>query len=207
LAALLRDDIGETQMGVGWSLDLEALWDGAAVVAASVGRNRSLGDQVEQSMNLVRGAYGAASAFDFISRILPAAAATVLVSNPFTVGAAAFFGVKHVRDQRRRRIDAQRQQARAAFRSSVEQVQGELTKAIGDAVRSVQRDLRETFTARIQELQRTSAATAARCDELVRRSSAAREAERTRLAPLLAEFDELAARASTLATSLAAGGA
>lgn len=197
---LLRDEgAGDGRSGRR-DTDLGELFAAATLVAESGGDGSTVtvGEGVDRGMNLVRGAYGAVMVFGLLGRLLPATAAAVLLSNPFTLGAGALFGIKHARDQRTKRVASQRQQARAAFRSAVEQIQVEVLKAITDGVRDVQRDLRDSFIARIEELQRDSTATAARCQAEAERGGAARDDRRARLHALLAELDSLTRRSGAL---------
>ena len=199
IAGLLRDDVGVPSITAAGAVDFGALWLGVGSAAQAADRDRaSVGDSVDRSLNLVRGAYGATAMFGILARLLPATAAAMLLSNPFTLGAGTILGVRHAREQRRRRTAAQRQQARASFRSTVEQIQTEVAKAIGDAIRDVQRALRDDFTARIQELQRVNVEVATRCQEDVNRDATWRQDRRGRIVEGIDSLDRLAHRAAAL---------
>lgn len=200
IVGLLRDEGAPGVAGDPIARDVEALFSAAASVARPADGTRSLsaGEGVDRGLGLLYGSYGGVMLVGIVSRLLPATAAAVLMSNPFTLGAGALFGAKHLRDQRARRIAAQRQEARAAFRAAVDQAQVEVLKAISDAVRHLQRDLRDTFTARIQEVQRETAETATRCEAEVGRGIAERDERRPVLAGRIADLEAVADQADAL---------
>ncbi len=202
VADLLSDEEGGVALsfsGVG-PVDIKAFWaagEGAGPSSEKSGGVAAVGTGVDQGLNLLRGAYGAVSVFGILARVLPVAAGSVLLSNPFTLGAGVIFGVRQIRAQGTRRVAAQRQQARSTFRAAVEHSQQQITKEIGDAIRSVQRELRDGFAARINELQRTTTELIARCREDAARDETSREQRRAAFAALLPRLDELATAALT----------
>ena len=198
LTALLRDDAGLPSIAAAGAVDLSSMWEAVGSAQAAERDRASVGDSVDRSLNLVRGAYGATAMFGILARLLPATAAAMLLSNPFTLGAGTILGVRHAREQRRKRTAAQRQQARAGFRSTVEQIQTEVAKAIGDAIRDMQRALRDSFTARIQELQRVNVEVATRCQEDMNRDATWRQDRRGRIVEAIDSLDTLAHRATAL---------
>jgi tRNA U55 pseudouridine synthase TruB len=93
--------------------------------------------------------------FGMTSQFLPAAAATLLVSNPVLLAVGAVFGGYQLVEDRKRKVTMRRQAARTQLRQFTDDVQFEVTNELGVMLRSVQRELRDEFTALLAELQRT----------------------------------------------------
>lgn len=200
IADLLSDEEGAVALSFSAlaPVDPRTFWPVAGVGGPSgegSGGMSAVGTNVESGLNLVRGAYGGIMVFGLLARVLPVAAGSILLSNPFTLGAGLLFGARQIRTQGTRRVAAQRQHARAAFRTAVEQSQHQIAKEIGDAVRSVQRELRDGFAARINELQRATTELIARCQQDAARDESSREQRRAQLSGLLPQLEELATAA------------
>ncbi len=194
IAELIRDeDSPSPAVSYGpASLDLDALMATEARSSAG-GDRRSVAEvgNVDRGLNVVRGAYGGVAVLGILGHLLPAAAGMVLLSNPFAIGVGVAFGAKHLRDQRRKRIAGDRQKARAAFKSAVDQLQQEISKEITDAIRAAQRDLRDGFAQRINELQHANGEIARQCREAVANDQNQRESRRPELLASIELLDRL----------------
>ena len=96
-------------------------------------------------------------------------------------------------DDRKRKVTARRQGARAQVRQFLDDVQFEVTDQLTSLLRDVQRDLRDEFTERLGELQRTYTDAAKRAQEDAQRSQTDRNerlAHRHR-STLIVMFDRL----------------
>lgn len=93
--------------------------------------------------------------FGMLGRVLPAAATSLLASNPIMLGAGVLLGGKALVDQRRRQVTERRHAARRALRQFLDDLQFELTPVLADAVREVHRSLRDDVAATVDELHRT----------------------------------------------------
>lgn len=201
IADLIRDEDSAAMQGTygPGSLEFGALSVTDASGSADGNRRSDMVvENVDRGLNLVRGAYGAVAMFSILGRFLPAAAGSVLLGNPFTIGAGVAFGIKQLRDQRKKRVAGDRLKARTAFRSAVEQVQQEISKAIADAVREAQRDLRDGFAERINELQRANAEIAVQCRASAAHDQQQRETRRPQLVSLIETSDRLVERSRAL---------
>ena len=142
--------------------------------------------------------------FGMMGRFLPAAAATVLLSNPVTIGLGALFAGQALLDQRKRRLTTQRQQARTSVRQFVDEVQFEVGNELAEVVRTVQRQLRDEFSDRIGQLQRTYAEAAQQAQQALKHSDAQRRARGDDLFTRLSAIDRLLSAADSLSSAGAA---
>jgi GTPase SAR1 family protein len=108
-----------------------------------------------QILPAVRGAYSGLMVFGFLGRILPVGAAALLMSNPVTMVIGAAFAGQTVLTAKKRNLAIRRQQARAAIRGFLDEVQFETGHQLTEVIRMHQRTLRDHFSSRVSELQRT----------------------------------------------------
>ncbi|CAA9275630.1 MAG: Dynamin family [uncultured Acidimicrobiales bacterium] len=175
------------------SFDAAELWRDKDLVSEKAGRRA-----LQTGLTGVRGAQSGVMMFGMMGGFLPAAAATLIASNPVLLGAGAVFGGLQLAEDRKRKVAQLRQTARQQVRQFVDDVQFEVGNAIGELVRQLQRDLRDEFTDRLAELQRTYAETARRAQDDAKRTQD--EVQRR-----LAETDE-ALVSLTRISQLAGGG-
>jgi hypothetical protein len=86
-----------------------------------------------------------------MAKLLPAAATTLLLANPVTIGAGLVMGVQRLTDSRKKQVAGRRQVVRQSVRQFVDDVQFEVGNHIADSVRSVQRSLRDSLTGKMAE--------------------------------------------------------
>ena len=116
---------------------------------------------------------------------LPAAAATLIASNPVLLGAGAIFGGMQLGEERKRKVQVLRQTARQNVRQFLDDVQFEVGNAVADVIRELQRDLRDGFTERLGELQRTYAESAKAAQEDAQRSQGELDTRKKQVAATL----------------------
>jgi len=139
-------------------------------------------------------AYSGLLMFTMLTRL-----AALAIPAPFGLAAAVLMGRTGLKDERRRRLEQRRGEAKAAMRRFVDDFNLQVGKDSRDAVRHVQRELRNAWADRVSELQRSAsealaAAQAARTD--TESADAQREridADMASLALLRARMDDLAA--------------
>jgi hypothetical protein len=139
-------------------------------------------------------AYSGLLMFTMLTRL-----AALAIPAPFGLAAAALMGGTGLKDERRRRLEQRRSEAKAAVRRFVDDFNMQVGKDSRDAIRHVLRELRNAWADRVSELQRSAsealaAAQASRTDT----ESAAAQRERidndlASLALLRARMDDLAA--------------
>lgn len=193
---LLRDDDVEVDAGGlrGAALDVDALWRNREIEQrTSAGRKA-----VSSTLTTVRGAQSGVLMFGMLGSFLPAAASVLLASNPVLLGVGAVFGGIGIADDRRRKVAARRQAARAQVRQFLDDVQFEMTNQIGTLVRDIQRELRDEFGDRLAELQRTCAEAAQRAQADVQRDEQARAARMAELERTLDWFEQTDAELARL---------
>ena len=172
--------------GRGTAIDVSEFWQ-----TKSIDEQGSKAKQVFQSSVAgIRGAQGGIYMFGMLGSFLPAAATVLIASNPVLLGAGALFGGMQLLDDRKRKVTARRQGARAQVRQFLDDVQFEVTDELTSLLRDVQRDLRDEFTERLGELQRTYTDAAKRAQEDAQRSQTDRS---ERLAQLGGQIQALAA--------------
>jgi hypothetical protein len=163
VATLLQDE----QLGLaneragGDVLDVSELWQDKSIDEGAAKRHR-----FTTSITGLRGAQGGVVMFGYLGQFLPSVAATVLSSNPVLLGAAALFGGMQLSEDRKRRVAARRQAARAQVHQFMDDVQFEVTNEMTGMLRDLQRDMRDEFGDRLGELQRTYAETAQRAQKI-----------------------------------------
>ena len=126
------------------------LWRGKKLETTSLG-----GKAVQTGLTGLRGAQSGIMLFGMTSQFLPAAAATLLVSNPVLLAVGAVFGGYQLFEDRKRKLTMRRQTARTQLRQFTDDVQFEVTNELGVVLRTVQRELRDEFSSLLGELQRT----------------------------------------------------
>jgi FtsZ-binding cell division protein ZapB len=102
----------------------------------------------------MRGAYSNISMFTMAGNMVHMA---VGLTNPVTIVIGLLSGGKAIKDVKDRELTARRQQAKAAVRRYIDDVNFNVGKDFRDTIRHLQRELRETFSSRAEELQRSTA--------------------------------------------------
>jgi hypothetical protein len=125
--------------------------------------------------------------------------AALAIPAPFGLVGAALMGRTGFVDERRRRLEQRRGEAKAAVRRLVDDFNLQVGKDSRDAVRHVQRELRSSCADRVSELQRSASEALAAAQASVTDTKSA-DAQRERidsdlvtLASLRARMDDLAA--------------
>ncbi len=137
----------------------------------------------------IRGAQGGLIMFGMMGQFLPAAAATIVASNPVLLGAGAIFGGIQLFDERKRKIAARRQTARMQSRQFIDDVQFEVGNEIASLIRTVQRELRDEFGERLSELQRTYGQAIQAGKEAAQRDQASSQQRQQHVNKLLAALE------------------
>jgi len=145
----------------GEGVDVAELWQGKGLDDHAGGHKQKL----MGGLTGLRGAQGGVVMFGMMGQFLPAAAATLLASNPVLLGAGALFGGLQLSEDRKRKVAMRRQSARQQVRQFLDDVQFEVTNEMSQLVRDMQRDMRDEFGDRLAELQRTYAETAQRAQQ------------------------------------------
>ncbi len=173
-------------------VDIAELWQGKALDEAG-----GKGKAVMSGLTGLRGAQGGVVMFGMMGQFLPAAAATIVASNPVLLGVAALFGGLQVSEERKRKIATRRQSARQQVRQFMDDVQFEVTNEMTGMLRDLQRDMRDEFGDRLAELQRTYTDTAQRAQKIAQQTQ---EQSKKRAAEIDAARTVLA-KVATLADS------
>jgi len=164
VATLLQDEhllLPSVQGRPGDGIDVAELWQGKALDDGGGRKQKLMG-----GLTGLRGAQGGVVMFGMMGQFLPAAAATLLASNPVLLGAGALFGGLQLSEDRKRKVTMRRQSARQQVRQFLDDVQFEVTNEMAQLIRDLQRDMRDEFGDRLAELQRTYAGTAQRAQQL-----------------------------------------
>lgn len=191
-----EEDLGLAESRGPAMFDVTDLWRDKALEVQSRGRRKAF----DTGVTTVRGAQGGVMMFGMLGSFLPGAAGALLATNPVMLGIAAVFGSMGLSDDRKRKVQARRQAARAQVRQFLDDVQFEVGNQISIVVRDVQRDLRDEFTERLGQLQRTYSDAAKRGQEDAQRTDAQRK-QRT------AEIDNSLKLLQQVETALAGVGA
>jgi hypothetical protein len=164
LAALLRDDdpSGDAEDRAA-GLEVGELWSGKAVTGTGFEARVGMG------FGALRGAQSGVLLLGMLGNLF-----SVALMGPILLGGAAIFAGKSVIDERKRLLLQRRQEARAAVRQYVDDVQFEVGTRMRDLLRELQREIRDETAARLEELQRTHSQAAARLEAAVKQESAAR---------------------------------
>ncbi len=136
--------------------------------------------------------------FGMLGNFLPAAAATLIASNPVLLGAGALFGGMQLMDDRKRKVTMRRQAARQQVRQFIDDVQFEVGDQLTATIRDLQRSLRDDFSERLGELQRTYTETAQRAQQSAQQTQEhqkQRAAELQQQLQLLAKIEQVAGAA------------
>src|SRR6201996_3909702 len=96
-------------------------------------------------------AYSGLLMFTMLTRL-----AALAIPAPFGLAAAALMGGTGLKDERRRRLEQRRVEAKAAVRRFVDDFNMQVGKDSRDAVRHVLRELRNAWADRVSELQRSA---------------------------------------------------
>lgn len=102
----------------------------------------------------VRQAYSNVSMFSMLGNMAHMA---IGMTNPITITIGLLSGGKAFRDAKEQQLKSRRQQAKAAVRRFIDDVNFSVGKDFRDTVRHLQRDLRDTFAQVADELQRSTA--------------------------------------------------
>jgi len=131
-------------------LDVGSLWRGKPLDTA-----RAASKAVSTGLTGLRGAQSGIMMFGMAGQFLPAATATLLISNPVLLAAGAVFGGYQLIEDRKRKVAMRRQTARTQLRQFIDDVQFQVSNDLGTLVRSIQREFRDEFGALLVELQRS----------------------------------------------------
>lgn len=153
-----------------------------------------------QGMAMLRGSYMGVLMFTMIGSMVG------LALGPVAIGAGLLMGRKSLRDEKERRLQQRRVEARTAVRRYCDEVSFQVSKDGRDSLRQVQRQLRDHYTARAEELHRSAseavnAATAAMQSDQQESGRQLRDAE-AELVRISGLRDQIAA----IGSQLAAGG-
>jgi len=138
-------------------------------------------------------AYSGLLMFTMLTRL-----AALAIPAPFGLVAAVLMGRTGLQDERRRRLEQRRGEAKAAVRRFVDDFNLQVGKDSRDAVRHVQRELRNAWADRVSELQR-SASEALAAAQASRTDTESAGAQRERIETDLASLALLRARMDDLA--------
>ncbi len=179
-------------------LSVGDLWRGKSIDAGSLG-----GKAVQTGLTGLRGAQSGIMLFGMTSQFLPAAAATLMVSNPVLLAVGAVFGGYQLVEDRKRKVTMRRQAARTQLRQFTDDVQFEVTNELGVMLRTVQRELRDEFTSLLGELQRTWTESVNQSKAALASGAEQRSAELTAITGRVEELKAIAASVAEAAEALA----
>jgi hypothetical protein len=197
LATLIRDDALGSGRDPLPGLDVGDLWSGKEVARSAVQAGVGMG------FGALRGAQSGVLLLGMLGNLFGLA-----LIGPLLLGGAALFAGKSVLDERKRLLGQRRQEARAAVRQYVDDVQFEVGTRMRDMLRELQRDIRDDTAARLEELQKTYSEAATRTDAALKRDAAAqatRAAELEQELKALADLDARLARVAAAAVEAPAG--
>ena len=188
---LLAEDMGELPSVVGYrgDIDVRTLWSDKGIDP----KGRRGGQALGSTLTGLRGAQSGIIMFGMMARFLPAGVGAVLMAAPVTLGLGAAFAGVQLLDAHKRKLAQRRQQARVNVRQFTDEVQFEISNAIGEVLRELQRSFRDGLSERVAELQRTYADTAKAAVEAAQRDDAETQARATQLRQHLAAIDALRA--------------
>lgn len=186
---MLRDEqlVADTSSSVGSGVDVSRLWQDKPLGE----KGSKAGGAFKTGVTGIRGAQGGVYMFGMLGNFLPAAAATLLASNPVLLGAGAIFGGMQLMDDRKRKVTQKRQAARTQVRQFIDDVQFEVNNEISGLVKEAQRSLRDEFTERIGQLQKTYTETAQRAQSDAKAGAEEQGRRKKELAQQLAGLDEV----------------
>jgi hypothetical protein len=164
-------------------LDVGELWSGKAVSRSAVQAGVGMG------FGALRGAQSGVLLLGMLGNLFGLA-----VIGPILLGGAVLFAGKSVIDERKRLLGQRRQEARAAVRQYVDDVQFEVGTRMRDMLRELQRDIRDDTSARLEELQKTYSDAATRTDSTLKQDAASRAKRSAALQTELTALADLDAR-------------
>ena len=189
---LSDDSVALSKLSVGSPVDVRSLWSDR-----SIAEKGGVAGKLTSGMQVVRGAQGGLMMLGMMGRFVPGAAAAVLLSNPVTIGIGVLFVGQAIVAQRKKRIAAQRQQAKQASKQFLDEVQFEVGNEMAEVIRTIQRQMRDEFSARVTELHRTYSEAAQRAQESAKQSEAARKEQLPKLEQRVSVLDGLLATMPT----------
>lgn len=154
----------------------------------------------KQAMVALKSAYGGVLMFTMLG------AMTGIALGPLSLGIGLVMGHKGLREEKKRRLNQRRLQARNAIRRYCDEVSFVMGKDSRDTLRRVQRELRDHYAALAESLGRSNAEALAAATEAVKRTQSERESRLRDLDAELERLRNLKQRAEAVAAT-AAGGA
>jgi Dynamin family len=145
-----------------------------------------------------RGGYGGMLMIGMASTV-----AGLSLLNPISIGAGLLFGVKTVRDERKRELSKRRGDAKVAVRKHIDEVTFQVGKDSRDMLRHTQRALRDHFSTLAEEVSRSLGESVMAAQNAVKTDVTAREARIRDLKAEIARVDGLAERARKLTAGVA----
>ena len=182
-------------------VDVAELWQGKSLEDGG-GRKQ----KVMTGLTGLRGAQGGVVMFGMMGQFLPAAAATIMASNPVLLGVGALFGGIQLTEDRKRKVQMRRQSARQQVRQFLDDVQFEVTNEMSSMIRDLQRDMRDEFGDRLAELQRTYTETAQRAQQTAAQTQQQAKQRSAEIDAANAVLAKVAALAGAPASRPAGGG-
>lgn len=185
VAELLSADdvVGPGRAAAGASIDTTTFWRTKPLADGT-----AAGKALKTGLTGLRGAQSGIMLLGVSGQFLPTAAAVFIASNPVLLGVGAVFGGMQLIEDRKRKIQARRQQARSQMRQFTDDVTFEMGNELGKALRQVQRDLRDEFIELITELRTTWTAAAKQAEAALHQGSAGVE---RRTAAIDQQLDQL----------------
>ena len=180
--ALLRDSEAVPVGTFDHRLDTASLWSERPIDRPTV---TSVAGSVLSS---VRGGSGGITTVGVLAGL-----AGITLATAATAGIGLAFGGKQILDERKRQLQARRQQARTLVRQFIDDVQFEASKRSRDLARDQQRVLREHFSSRVAELQRTCSEAVAEIQRSMEKDTAERAAAVEHARARAEELDHLVA--------------
>ena len=195
LAELIHDDAVRAGEDAAAGLEVGELWSGKPITKAGMKARVGMG------FGALRGAQSGVFLLGMLGNLF-----SLALIGPVLLGGAAVFAGKSVLDERRRLLAQRRQEARAAVRQYLDDVQFEVGTRMRDMLRELQRDIRDDTTARLDELQRTYADATARLEGTLRQDAAARTQRTAELDQEIKALVDLDAHLDRAARSAASPG-
>ncbi len=137
----------------------------------------------DKALAAMRGSYGGLLMFGMMGQMIGLA-----LLNPLTVVIGVGLGRRALKEEKARRLAQRQQQAKAAARKYVDDVNLQASKVSRDTVRTVHRDLRDEFSRRADTLQTTIRESIQAAENSTKQAASARAG---RLADVSAELERL----------------
>jgi hypothetical protein len=189
IADLVADlDIPGLDAGVLPEVDLDSIWEGRASQA-----DRQRTGVASTGLAALRGAQGGLFTMGLLARL-----AGVALSGPIALGVGGFFGIKQIREVRKRGLRDRRREAQQVVRQFLEQVQTEMRGHMRSALRELRRTLRDHFEELFASLADAYNAAATSAETAVAQGDKSRTA---RIGQLRAELGALRVLLQRLETS------